>query len=135
MTREEENMLLNDLCARLPYGVMALTEKGKGHIYDINLTIFGTEIGVNVNPTYRDTFSINDVKLYLFPISSMTDEQKKEYRKACELDTEILSKHPMDGTPFPVLYHSQDWLNKNHFDYRRLIERGLAIDATGLNVY
>lgn len=41
----------------------------------------------------------------------------------------------MDGTPFPALYNSQDWLNKNHFDYRGLIEKGLAIDATNLNVY
>jgi hypothetical protein len=65
----------------------------------------------------------------------MTDEQKEEYRKVCELDTEILSKHPMDGSPFPALYNSQDWLDAHHFDYRGLIEKGLAIDATGLNVY
>ena len=65
----------------------------------------------------------------------MTEEQKKEYRKVCELDTEILSKHPMDGAPFPALYNSQDWLNKNNFDYRGLIPMGLAIDATGLNIY
>jgi hexokinase len=76
-----------------------------------------------------------DIKPYLFPLSSMTEEQKKEYRKACELDTEILSKHPMDGSPFPALYNSQDWLNAHHFDYRGLIEKDLAIDATGLSVY
>ena len=58
-----------------------------------------------------------------------------EYRKACELDTEILSKHPMDGSPFPVLYNSQDYLNAHHFDYRGLIEKGLAIDTTNLNIY
>ena len=72
---------------------------------------------------------------YLFPLSSMTEEQKNEYRKVCELDTEILSKHSMDGSPFPALYNSQDWLDKNHFDYRGLIEKGLAIDATGKNIY
>lgn len=65
----------------------------------------------------------------------MTEEEKKEYRKTCELDTEILSKHPMDGTPFPALYNSQDWLNAHHFDYRGLIPKGLAKDATGLNIY
>lgn len=63
----EKNLLLKDLCSRLPYGVMALTEKGKGHICDINLTIFGTKIGININPNVRDTFSIDDVKPYLFP--------------------------------------------------------------------
>ena len=41
----------------------------------------------------------------------------------------------MDGTPFPALYYSQDWLNKNNFDYRGLIPMGLAIDATNLNIY
>ena len=133
--KRRKNLVLEDLCARLPYGVMALTEKGKGHICAINLTIFGTKIEVNINSTVRNAFGIEDIKPYLFPISSMTDGQKKEYREVCELDTEILVKHPMDDTPFPALYYSQDWLTKNHFDYRGLIEKGLAIDATGLNVY
>ena len=79
MTQEDKDLLLKDLCARLPYGVIVCTSKGKGHACDINLTIFGTKIGVNINPTVRDTFSINDVKPYLLPMSSMTKEQKKEY--------------------------------------------------------
>ena len=74
-------------------------------------------------------------KPYLFPMSSMTKEQKDEYRKICELDTEILVKHPMDGSPFPAMYNSQDWLDANHFDYRGLIPMGLAIDATNKNIY
>lgn len=77
MTQKDKELLLKDICARLPYGVIALTEKGKGHICDINLTIFGTEIGVNTNPCIRDTFVIDDIKPYLFPLSSMTEEQKK----------------------------------------------------------
>ena len=79
MTREDAKLVLKDLCSHFPYGVMALKEKGKGHICDINLTIFGAKIGININPTVRDTFSINDVKPYLFPLSSMTEEQKREY--------------------------------------------------------
>lgn len=78
---------------------------------------------------------VKEVKPYLFPLSSMTEEEKKEYRKACELDTEILSKCSMDGTPFPALYNSQDWLNAHNFDYRGLIPMGLANDATGKNIY
>lgn len=75
----DKELLLKDICARLPYGVIALTEKGKGYICSVNLTIFGAEIGINVNPTVRDTFSIDDIKPYLFPLSSITEEQRKEF--------------------------------------------------------
>ena len=68
-------------------------------------------------PSSKTSFPIIDCKPYLFPMSSMTEEQKKDYRKVCELDAEIFSKLPMDRTSFPALYNSQDWLNKNHFDY------------------
>jgi hypothetical protein len=62
-------------------------------------------------------------------MSSMTEEEKKEYGKICELDTEILANNPMNGEPFPALYNSQDWLNRNMFDYRGLIPKGLALKA------
>ena len=121
----DKELLLKDICARLPYGVIALTEKGKGHICDINLTIFGTKIGININPTVRDTFSVEDIKPYLFPLSSMTEEQEKEYNN--------LNCYELGC--FPHSEEALDYLTKNHFDYRGLIEKGLAIDATGLNIY
>lgn len=145
MTQENKELLFKDLCARLPYGVIVETPKGKGHVCDINLTIFGYEFGVNVNLTIRDNFSISYVKPYLFPLSSMTDEQKKEI-------SEIYNYHNY-GLYIEISNHSEgywdndtscnlqdylwleDWFNKNHFDYRGLIEKGLAIDATGLNIY
>ena len=140
MTQEDKELLLiKDLCARLPYGVkisvQSWDEREMEYIdrVDVLYSVNGDEYIKSVNEDYD--FSLEDIKPYLFPLSSMTEEQKKEYRKACELDTEILSKHPMDGTPFPALYYSQDWLNAHHFDYRGLIEKGLAIDATGLNIY
>lgn len=117
--------LIKDLCSRLPYGVIALTEKGKGHICDINLTIFSAEIGVNINPTERDTFSIDNVRPYLFPLSSMTEEQEKEYN---DLNCYELGC-------FPHTEAALDYLIKNQFDFRGLIPKGLAIDATGLNIY
>lgn len=131
MTQEDKELLLKDLCSRLPYGVKIQYHHIQETITDILLDInmFGR---VNIYGHIKD---ICDVKPYLFPISSMTEEQKKEYGKVCVLDTEILSRHPMDGSPFPALYNSQDWLNKNHFDYRGLIPMGLAIDATNLNIY
>ena len=158
MTQEDKELLLNDLCGRLQNGVIGRCEIDAS--YDTSFdTIFQTHkfnaevYGIKedlllVNPLIEDndeqTFAeeevadgvaILDFTPYLFPMSSMTEEQKKEYEKVCELDTEILSKHPMDGTPFPALYNSQDWLNKNHFDYRGLIPMGLALDATNLNIY
>lgn len=123
MKQEEKELVLKDLCARLPYGVKLR--------YVEDLVVKKESHTITLNNIYLEHI-INgdaDIKPYLRPLSSMTEEEKEEYRKACELDTEILSKHPMDETPFPALYNSQDWLNAHHFDYRGLIERGLALVA------
>ena len=124
MTQEDKELLLKDLCARLPYGVIVVTQKGRGYVCDINLTIFDYELGVNINPIIRDTFSINDVKPYLLPMSSMTEEEKLMY-EGLMIGTDNIS----------YILDVIDWLNAHHFDYRGLIEKGLAIDATGLNIY
>ena len=126
MSQENKELLFKDLCSRLPYGLIVETPKGKGHVCNINLTIFGTEIGVNINPTVRDTFSISYVKPYLFPLSSMTDEQKQEYQ--------YITERWMYDTSYTIS-ESTDWLNSHHFDYKGFIEKGLAIDATNLNIY
>ena len=126
MTQEDKELLLKDLCARLLYGVIVETPKGKGHVCDINLTIFGYEFGVNVNATIRDNFSISYVKPYLFPLSSMTEAQKNDYQ--------YIAVRWMYDSSYSIT-DSIDWLNKNHFDYRGLIDKGLAIDASGLNIY
>lgn len=125
MTQKDRELLLRDLCARLPYGVIVLTPNGSGHVCEINFTIFGYELGVNINPIIRDTFSINDVKPYLFPLSSMTEEQEEEYNN--------LNSYELGC--FPHTEEALDYLIKNHFDYRDLIPMGLAFDATGLNIY
>ena len=124
MKEKDRELLFQDLCARLPYGVIVETPKGEGHICDINLTIFGYEFGVNINATSRDNFSISYVKPYLFPISSMTEEEKLMY-EGLMIGTDNIS----------YILDVIDWLNSHHFDYRNLIEKGLAIDATGLNIY
>ena len=133
MKQEDKDLLSKDLCARLPYGVKVKLGDNP-NIFDLEYRIkFAVMYGDS--DKLEDILDITNIKPYLFSFSSMTEEQKKEYRKICELDTEILSKYPMDGSPFPALYNSQDWLNKNHFDYRGLIPLGLAIDATELNIY
>ena len=148
MTQEDKELLFKDLCARLPYGVIVVTPKGRGYVCNINLTIFDYELGVNINPIIRDTFSINDVKPYLFPLSSMTEEQEKEIQQiignpdyACiirKTDGLELWLNFIDTDPtiwLDAIFEVQEYLNKNHFDYRGLIEKGLAIDVTGLNIY
>ena len=148
MTQEDKELLFKDLCARLPYGVIVVTPKGRGYVCNINLTIFDYELGVNINPIIRDPFSINDVKPYLFPLSSMTEEQEKEIQEitgnpdyACitrKTDGLELWLNSIDTDPtiwLDAIFEVQDYLNKNHFDYRGLIEKGLAIDVTGLNIY
>ena len=147
ITQEEKELLLKDLCARLPYGVIVrhadciiddnYNETGefhytKGYLYDIcrmddmTTTIIESE---GEREGYEHICLLERTVPYLRPMSSMTEEEKKEYRKVCELDTEILTNHPMNGEPFPALYNSQDWLNAHHFDYRGLIEKGLALEA------
>ena len=148
MTQEDKELLFKDLCARLPYGVIVVTPKGRGYVCNINLTIFDYELGVNINPIIRDPFSINDVKPYLCPLSSMTDEQAKEIQEiignpdyACiirKTDGLELWLNFIDTDPtiwLDAIFEVQDYLNKNHFDYRNLINKNLAIDCTNLNIY
>ena len=120
MTQEDKELLFKDLCARLPYGVIVVTPKGRGYVCNINLTIFDYELGVNINPIIRDPFSINDVKPYLFPLSSITKKRLEELSEYIDIKN---------------AYVAVDLLNSHHIDYRGLIEKGLAIDATGLNIY
>ena len=129
MTQEEKELLFKDLCARLPYGVLYkhFTWNDKcGEIY-IAARIYSINTDGYVKNCYDDeTVYIDNVRPYLFPLSSMTEEQKKEYQ--------YITERWMNDPTYSIS-DSIDWLNKHHFDYRGLIEKGLAIDATGLNVY
>ena len=133
MTQEDKNLLLEDLCARLPYGVTCHTPKGDGHLCSINQTIFGTEYGVNINPIKRDYFKDREteeqiVKPYLCPMSSMTEEEKYTYRHmlGATINSEGESIMFVYIEDFPVVI---DWLLVHHFDFRGLIEKGLALEA------
>lgn len=128
MTQNENDLLLKDLCARLPYGVW-IESKLKSCKFGAKCMLHAHDIDAIERGQY------DFYKPYLFPLSSMTEEQQKEYRKVCDLDMTILENRPMKGEPFPAMYNSQDWLDANHFDYRGLIPLGLANDATGLNIY
>ena len=153
MTQEDRELLIIDLCSRLPYGVrfpMKVWDDKEGKIVEkiAELDVYnklGYAVGTIVNgPTKEYVGEI--VKPYLFPLSSMSEEQKKELDEKYN----VIGVH---WNNIKIYYHSQgywdtdlevdfqdwlwliDWLNKNHFDYRGLIPKGLAIDATNLNVY
>lgn len=135
MTREDKELLLKDLCARLPYGVKLDTLEGPQELNTRWLAINMCNIASPYLP-------------YLFPLSSMTAEQLKEMQEiignpneACiSVNTSGLELwlNSIDTDPtiwLDTIFEVQNWLNKNHFDYRGLIEKGLALDATNLNIY
>ena len=137
MTQEDKELLLKDLSARLPYkpivqiegsGIWAL----RGIDHDDSAELRDRVIvwhGKNY-PSSVNSFPIIECKPFLYPLSSMTEEQKVIYGDYCY---EIMHSIAWDGQFCSnELY---EWLNKNHFDYHWLIEKGLAIDATNLNVY
>ena len=117
MTREDKQLLLVDLCARLPYGVKFATKYS--HFNDTHELLV-----INKHSTIVETFKmlwwdIEDVKPYLRPLSSMTEGEKKEYHELCD---------SYCGIYFDSV-RSVNWLNKNMFDYRGLIPKGLANEA------
>ena len=133
--------LIKDLCSRLPYGII-VNVKGFDYDYNDKLTQIYRGVGCSIQVTTNVPYDIEQVKPYLFPLSSMTKEQKKGLENlGWNFDNfEIHNVSECLGTYREYVAHSDcfnliDWLNKNHFDYRGLIEKGLAIDATGLNIY
>ena len=127
MTQEDKELLLKDLCSRFPYNTICQVEfKNCGKYENKNMTLSGIFKDEAYFTIENGSVYSNNYKPYLFPLSSVTDEQKEEYRYIIERWMYDSSYSISDIT---------DWLNKNHFDYRGLIEKGLAIDATGKNIY
>lgn len=138
MTQEQKNLLLKDLCARLPYGVKYMDILNPNEQPSILQSI--DECGL-VMASDGFSLEIENVKPFLFPLSSMTEEQKKELRNlGWYFDNFEINNIDEFNTNNEYIEHSDcyiliDWLNKNHFDYRGLIKKELAIDATNLNIY
>lgn len=148
MTQNEKELLLKDLCGRLPYGVKAYVKnwskfnrKWIEDVYTVesihqslnNILVCSERCSVEVIVGYDDY----DIKPYLFPLSSMTEEQKNDMFNYCYNTEHEASKFSNGKLKFVYDYEivKIDWLNANHFDYRGLIEKGLAIDATNLKIY
>ena len=140
MNQEDKELLLKDLCARLPYHIRLKVWLKDGT----------TEEGVldlehNYGDILRDAFYYNeiiDIKPFLRPMSSMTEEEKEELShllpKDWSVEIDKLNNFYFDMSPsifmeIDVFLNIIDWLNKKMFDYRGLIEKGLAIAVTEEN--
>ena len=133
MTQEHKDLLLKDLCARLPYGVKGLVTFHK------NMTETREEVRTidgklyDRFAKYQNSWYDNvTIKPYLFPLSSMTEEQRKECNS-------YFASVPYYGDNIHIPYYFVesliDFYNKHHLDWRGLIPMGLAIDSTDLNIY
>ena len=131
MITEEKQLLLIDLCQRLPYGV-------KVKIFDESIlmeefndkgTLYGKESMSDdcfVIKCKNDSWIISceDFKPYLRPMSSMTEEEREEFENLLEGIVDGVERWDK-----PDLCEEYDWLNTHHFDYRGLIPKGLALEA------
>ena len=130
MTQEDKELLLKDLSARLPYGTLVYLQN--------DIDWYESEICTQVlSDVINDDYV---VKPYLFPLSSMTEEQYENFIiiSGWDVDIEDVRRGKFSCIGYvglDVTYDAIDWFNKNHFDYRGLIPMGLANDATGLNIY
>lgn len=131
MTKEDRLLLVKDLSARLPYGVEiehiksgmrgVLHELNVYPMYDDDDNIFDCVCHIDFFGD-GDSFDISEFKPYLFPLSSMTEEQRTSHN---------FLKHSAYANPIKLI----NWYKKNHFDYMGLIPNDLALDATGKNIY
>ena len=138
MTQNEKDLLLKDLCARLPYGV-------KGRVSRCDYNNRECEFVATIDGKLYDRFAVVQeswydnvtIKPYLFPLSSMTEEQKQEYTYIVNYISPDDTDNWKEGEFIYVEQFSQlmHFYHINHLDYMGLIPMGLANDATGLDIY
>ena len=133
MTQEDKELLLKDLCARLPYGVKVKTLLKEPYtlkgLFDTEYggvmgCLLGKFVTNNVSPKTTN-YPLEQFKPYLFPLSSMTEEQIKEFNSITQKCSTYIGKSIL----------LTDFCNKHHIDWRGFIEKGLAEDATDKNIY
>lgn len=145
MTQEEKDLLLKNLCSRLPYGVKVQTT------YINPQTKERKDIGTDVLSTVEISLLIDgsyEPKPYLFPLENMTEEMLEElnangffkYRDTIANVSHLESKNGINEEIYTYIdieciSFLIKYFHSNHIDYKGFIETGLAIDATGLNIY
>ena len=139
MTREEKQLLLKDLCGRLPYGVKVryatTTVDGIEVVNVATLKMISTYFG-EIIMSCHEGHEVRDIKMdgnvfknimpLLRPMSSMTEEEQREFNAI----PRTVTWEYADGLFTEIANNKQiDWLNAHHFDYRGLIEKNLALKA------
>ena len=131
MNKEEKELLLRDLCNRLPYNVMCQVEFKEDGKYNSKVMLLS---GIFTDEAYFTTkggsIYSNEYKPYLFPLSSMTEEEQRTLDSMCN-GVEMVSR--LSG--LKMFDKAFNWLNENHFDYKKINKKGLAIDATSKKIY
>lgn len=124
MTQEEKQLLLKDLCTRLPYGVRVKELESIKELEFYLTSIYHDIVQVETMTGSKMACSIEAIKPYLRPMSSMTEEEKEEFES-------VLGHYDENNNPYEDFNFGDDidWLNAHHFDYRGLIEKGLALEA------
>lgn len=125
MKKEDKELILKDICSRLPYNIKCYYEHNgtKGHYHKI-VGVFDNVILAN---GYQLILGIDTVKIYIRSMSSMTEDERNEYFSVKMRENERVA---LAETYRPeAISEIMDWLNSHHFDYRGLIERGLAIEV------
>lgn len=138
MTEQEKKLLTRDLSGRIPYGVKVVTNHtiSQHHITVETITVRKRSQFLEgiyhclIRSDHPYMAYIEDVKPYLFPLDSLSDEEKAELK---ELRRVI--KFSIDDNGEEAMAKVLEYLNERHIDYNRLIEKGLAIDATDKNIY
>lgn len=125
MNKKQTELLFKDLCARLPYKVYAQVPDEYG---GYTSAIESIDIDGFVKDFEGAQIEIEHIKPYLLPLSSMTEEQRKEYAHLLVYTSNVDIIQITGESTY-------DWLNRNMFDWRGLIPMGLANDATGKNIY
>lgn len=154
MTQENKQLLLVDLCGRLPYGVIVDYKENEFEIPHWKITTiypntfdgwigYDKRVGAGSESGSRP-FNIGEVKPYLRPMSSMTEEEKNEFALTVSPQGSAIYyneyigiplSHLAQEIPYKYLANVLDWLNAHHFDYRGLIPKGLALSTEVFNPY
>lgn len=141
MEEKNKQLLITDLCARLPYGVWVECCGVSGKLDNIWLTHFyngdNAVVDVNGNTDFfhdNDYFDITKIKPYLRPLTTMTDDEAKEFDNISESITivnyqQVTPSHYDCMIKIADMKKVQDWFAKKHFDTAGLIEKGLAVEA------
>ena len=139
MIQEEKDLLLKDLCARLPYGAKCNISRKN----EICIKSRTRDSILDCHWLSECKSDFYEIKPYLFPLSSMTEEQKIKCFEGTDIEldenSEIWSKISSDT--YTTITNMNNWLKvinwllKNHFDIYGIIPKGLAIDCTNLNIY